>query len=56
MALRATYGETTMAVDWIIQKREERLQIKRQEQEKRERKKLQKQLGKCDNGEPVNLA
>jgi len=54
MALRATYGDTTSAVDWIIRKREEKAEIKQQEKENRERRKLQKQLGNCDNGQPVN--
>lgn len=53
MALRATYGDTSSAVAWIINKREEKRQIKQQEKEDRARRKLQKQLGNCDNGIPV---
>lgn len=53
MALRATYGDTTSAVDWIIRRREEVAEIKKQETEKRNRRKLQKQLGSCDDGQLV---
>lgn len=55
MALRATYGDIARAVDWIIRRREELREIKEQEKEKRDRRKLQKQLGNCDNGEPVSI-
>ncbi|CAL8106533.1 unnamed protein product [Orchesella dallaii] len=54
MALRATYGDASSAVDWIIRRREEKLQIKQQEKENRQKRKLQKQLGNCDNGQPIN--
>lgn len=55
IALRSTYGELTSAVDWIIRKREEKAQNKEQEREDLKRRKLQKKLGKCANGQVVNV-
>jgi hypothetical protein len=55
MALRATYGNMAGAVEWIIRKREEKSQIREQEREDLARRKLQKKLGKCEDGQPVNV-
>lgn len=55
MALRATYGDAGAAVEWILRRREEKEEIKKQEKENRQRRKLQKQLGNCDNGQPVRV-
>lgn len=54
MALRSTYGDITAAVDWIIRKRDEKTLNKKQDDEDMKRRKLQKKLGKCANGDPVN--
>jgi hypothetical protein len=56
MALRATYGDVPAAVDWIIRRREEKLEIRKQEQEDIRRRKLQKRLGVTESGQPVKYS
>ena len=55
MALRATYGNVAAAVDLIIRKREEQAEIRKQEKEDIRRRRLQKKLGVCNNGDPVSV-
>jgi hypothetical protein len=55
MALRSCYGDLDRAVDWIIRKQEERQLIKQQEKEDLKRRKLQKKLGLCNNGDSVSI-
>ena len=55
MALRATYGNVAAAVDLVIRRREEQAEIRKQEKEDIRRRRLQKKLGVCSNGEPVSF-
>jgi hypothetical protein len=55
VALRAAYGNVPAAVDLIIRRREEEAKNRQQEKEDSKRRKLQKKLGVCNNGDPVNV-
>ena len=47
--------ETKEAVDHIIRRREERAEVARKEKEERERARLREKLGRCANGNWVNV-
>ncbi|CAG7828581.1 unnamed protein product [Allacma fusca] len=55
VALRAAYGNVAAAVDLIIRRREEEAKNRQQEKDDSKRRKLQKKLGECSNGDPVNI-
>ena len=53
--LRASLGDRKLAVDHIIRRREERAEVARKEKEERERARLREKLGRCANGNWVNV-
>ena len=55
LGLRASLGDRKLAVDHIIRRREEKAEILRKEKEERERGKLREKLGRCGNGDWVNV-
>ncbi|KAL9958299.1 hypothetical protein ACROYT_G035299 [Oculina patagonica] len=55
LGLRACQGDTTSAVDYITQKRQEKNERKEKEEKERKRTKLERKLGKTGSGEWVNV-
>ena len=55
IGLRASLGDRKLAVEHIMRRREEKQEIRRKEKEERERSKLREKLGKCANGNWVNV-
>ena len=55
LGLRASLGDRKLAVDHIIRRREEKAEILKKEKEERERGKLREKLGRCGNGDWVNV-
>ncbi|XP_020607233.1 NEDD8 ultimate buster 1-like isoform X2 [Orbicella faveolata] len=55
LGLRACQGDTTSAVDYITQKRQEKKERREKEKKDRTRKKLERKLGKTGTGEWVNV-
>ena len=55
LGLRASFGDRKLAVDHIIRRREEKAEIMKKEKEERERGKLREKLGRCGNGDWVNV-
>ena len=55
LGLRASLGDRKLAVDHIMRRREEKAEILRVEREERERGKLRERLGRCGNGDWVNV-
>ena len=53
--LRASLGDRKLAVEHIIRRREERAEVARKEKEERERARLREKLGRCANGNWVNV-
>ena len=53
--LRASLGDRKLAVDHIIRRREERAEVARKEKEERDRARLREELGRCANGNWVNV-
>ena len=55
LGLRASMGDRKLAVEKIINRREEKADILKKEKEERERGKLRDKLGKCADGSWVNI-
>ena len=55
LGLRASLGDRKLAVDHIIRRREEKAEILKKEKEERERGRLREKLGRCGNGDWVNV-
>jgi len=55
VGLRATLGDRKLAVDHIIKRREEKEDIRRKEKEEKERGKLRDRLGRCADGNWINI-
>ena len=55
LGLRASFGDRKLAVDHIMRRREEKAEIRKKEKEERERGKLREKLGRCGNGDWVNV-
>jgi len=55
LGLRASLGDRKLAVDHIMRRREEKAEILKKEKEERERGKLREKLGRCGNGDWVNV-
>ena len=53
--LRAALGDRKLAVEHIMRRRDEKAEIVRKEKEERERSKLRDKLGRCANGNWVNV-
>ena len=53
--LRASLGDRKLAVEHIMRRRDEKAEIVRKEKEERERSKLRDKLGRCANGNWVNV-
>ncbi|XP_073230881.1 NEDD8 ultimate buster 1-like isoform X1 [Porites lutea] len=55
LALRACHGDSTLAVDYITQRRQEKKEREDKEKKDRKRKKLERELGKTATGDWVNV-
>jgi len=55
LGLRASQGDTKLAVEHILRKREEKEEIRKKEEEEREREKLREKLGHCADGSWINI-
>ena len=55
IGLRASLGDRKLAVDHIMRRREEREEIRKKEREEKERSRLREKLGRCANGNWVNV-
>lgn len=55
LGLRACQGDTTLAIDYITTKRQEKKERRKKEVEERKKKRLERKLGKTGTGEWVNV-
>ena len=55
LGLRASLGDRKLAVEHIVRRKEEKMEVRRKEKEERERAKLRDKLGRCANGSWVNV-
>jgi len=55
LGLRAAQGDRKLAVEHIMKKREEKQEIRKKEEEERERGKLRDKLGRCADGNWINI-
>jgi len=55
VGLRASMGDKKMAVEHILRRREEKADILKKEKEERDREKLREKLGRCADGNWINI-